>query len=180
MKRIFAVGAMALLIAGTAQAQGGSGSDHSGPGGAGAGVGGSLGAFLPTPSTGGGGMGGGPTGNNVNGVSTSFQAGGNVTTTVGGATVPVPATAAAQVGGTLSGNATQSAAFVSGLSGTIGSGPATALAQALQALGASPSFLTLVAAVNAYNAAVNALPAGAQPPAQLLAARAALQRLSGR
>lgn len=184
MKRIFAVGAIALLIGGTAQAQtGGSGSGSSGPGGSGAGVGGSIGAFIPMPGGGpgvggeGGGAGGGPMANNVNGVATSFSSGGNVTTNIGGTNVSVPQAASQNVGQILQGNANAASSFTAALTGTIGAGPAGALAQALATLGSAPTFSNLVSAVNAYNAAVAALPAGTAVPAQLLAARAALQRM---
>lgn len=178
MKRILAVGALALMTGSTALAQGGSGSDHSGVGGAGAGVGGSLGLGVPTSGTTGSGGGFGLTVNSVNGVATSFQAGGNVTTTIGTTTVTVPPAAAATVGGALAGNTAAVNSLTTGLTASVGAGPAANLSQALVTLGGAPSFANLVSAVNAYNAAVAALPAGATPPAQLLAARAALQRLS--
>lgn len=183
MKRILAVSAIALLIGGTAQAQGGSGSDFSGPGGAGGGTGGMIGAFIPMPGGGPGagaergGAGFGPMAANVNGVATSFAAGGNVTTNIGGVSYTVPQAASTLIGQVLLGSGGASTSLTSVLTGSVGAGPAGALAQALATLGGAPTFANLVSAVNAYNAAVAALPAGAPVPAQLLAARAALQRM---
>lgn len=174
MKRILAISALALVISGVAQAQRHAmGSDFSGPGGAGAGAGGTIGAFVPTGGE------KGPSAANVNGVATSFQESGSITTTVGRDTVLVSGAAAALVGGTLAGNPTMASTLTTHLTGSVGAGPAGTLVQALQGLGASPSFANLVVAINAYNAAVAALPAGQQAPAELLAARVALQRLSG-
>jgi len=114
---------------------------------------------------------------NVNGVATSFAAGANVSTTINGVRVSVPQAASQQVGQVLSGDAGATTAFGTALTGSIGAGPAGALAQALATLGATPTFDNLVAAVAAYNAAVEALPAGTAVPAELLAARAALGRM---
>lgn len=184
MKRILAVSAIALLIGSTAQAQtGGSGSGSSGPGGSGAGVGGSIGAFIPMPGGGPGvgaergGAGFGPMAANVNGVATSFAAGANVTTNIGGVNTPVPQAASQNVGQILGGSTGAASSFTTALTGTIGAGPAGALANALATLGSAPTFTNLVSAINAYNAAIAALPAGAPVPAQLLAARAALSRM---
>lgn len=183
MKRLLAVGAIALLIGGTAQAQSGSGSGASGPGGAGSGTGGMIGAFIPAPGGGpgvgaeGGGAGFGPMAANINGVATSFAAGGNVTTNIGGTNVTVPQAASVQVGQMLGGNVAAQSSFTAALTGSVGAVPAAALADALTTLGGAPTFANLLSAVNAFNAAVAALPAGAPVPAQLLAARAALGRM---
>ena len=183
MKRILAVGAMALLIGSTAQAQGGSGSGHTNPGGGGSGIGGMIGAFIPAlgggPGVGAerGGAGFGPMAANVNGVATSFAAGANVSTNINGVNTPVPQAASQNVGQILGGSTGALASFTAALAGSIGPGPAGALGNALATLGGAPTFANLVSAVNAYNAAVAALPAGTPVPAQLLAARAALQRM---
>lgn len=183
MKRILAVSAIALLIGGTAQAQGGSGSGHTNPGGGGGGTGGMIGAFIPMPGGGPGvgaergGAGFGPMAANINGVATSFAAGGNVSTNIGGVNTPVPQGASVQVGQMLGGNTGAASSFTAALTGSVGAGPAGALSNALATLGGAPTFTNLVSAINAYNAAVAALPAGAPVPAQLLAARAALGRM---
>lgn len=175
MKSILAVGALALVFSGSALAQGGAGSDHTGPGGAGAGVSGTTGAYMPILS--GSGTGAGPNAANVHGIATSFSSGAAVTMTMGGQTVTVPAAAAATVGSMLLGNTNSTTAFTSSLAGVVGTSAAATLAQALVIVGASPNYGNLLIAVNAYNAAVAALPAGQQPPAALLAARAALLRM---
>lgn len=195
MTRMIGVGALLVALAGSVQAQGstgGSGSDFSGVGGAGGGTGGSLGIGVPGGTSGSGtgtGTGTGGTGGSApvtggGGVSTvgSSLAGntGGITLTVGGAQVNVPAAAVQAVGQALATPTPQAAAnFVSLLqAGGVPSAPSTALGQALTALGSTPTFANLVSAVQAYNAAVQALPAGAAPPAALLAARAALVQLS--
>jgi hypothetical protein len=203
LSRIIGAPALLLLLAlqvtvpGHAQAQGsggGSGSDFSGPGGAGGGTGGSLGIGVPGGNAGSGAGsttgtgtgtatgGGAPItgGGGVSTVGSGFARNtGGITLTVGGASVTVPASVVQAVGQTLSAPTPQATtAFVDLLTaGGVPGAPSSALGQALSALGSTPTFATLVNAVQAYNAAVQALPAGASPPPALLAARAALVQL---
>jgi hypothetical protein len=171
------LGAVALLATTTAEAQ--NGSDYSGPGGAGGGVGASLGLGVPsgrggalTRGTGGGGLSA-----TFRSTTASLNSGQPQTLSIGGQSVTVPGSALQQVGAVLGGASPANVtALVRSLAGGgIGSGPANTLAGALATLGASGgSFVALVAAVNAYNAAVGALPAGQPAPPSLLAVRAAL------
>ena len=90
-----------------------------------------------------------------------------------GGTATLPAAAARAIGALLSGNGT--AADVQTAAAAFGGTPAaTALANALQAMGNSLSPETAAAAVNAHNAAVDALPAGANPGPGLMASRQVL------
>ncbi|MHB1313358.1 MAG: hypothetical protein ACYC3L_15180 [Gemmatimonadaceae bacterium] len=163
MKRILSAGVLALVISGSALAQSGSQSPTSGPGGGGAGVGGMLGAFLPSPSgVGGSGASLGSRMSNVRGNGPAAVAMREVGGALTGATGAV---------GTLSASLT---------SGGVPATAANALAQALGAFGAAPTLANLQAAVEAYNAAVRATPAGTRPSASMRAARNALRTLSGR
>jgi len=107
---------------------------------------------------------------------------GTFASAAGGLSVPNPSTGgevavsgniAQAVGGVLSGNpsagqrATASEAFG-------GTSAASALVDALVALGNNPNASTVTAAIQAYNAAVQALPAGQSPGPGLLAARSVL------
>jgi uncharacterized phage infection (PIP) family protein YhgE len=96
-----------------------------------------------------------------------------------GGNLNVPTSVVQALAGILSGapTAAQLSTFTSALAGV----PATAsaaLVAALQALGSRGSFPNLVRAVSAYNAAVDALPAGTTPPPALAAVRLALFQAS--
>lgn len=148
--------------------------------GAGAGMGG---AVAPLGLPGGSGPGGtaGLSGNAVAGLAnaraafTNATGGGTSVTNPSGGTVVVPQAAAQALGAVLGGSPTaaQTAALATAF-GPTPAGQANGLANALAALGANGSFSALVNAVQAYNAAVDALPAGATPSPALLAARQAL------
>lgn len=164
MKRILAASALALMIGSTAQAQGGSGSDFSGPGGAGAGMGGTVGAFMPLP----------------NGMASG--SGINVGNRLAAATGNSPmAQASREVGGVLSGTAGSIGTLVASLTtGGVPSGPANALAQSLSTFSGAPTLANLVLAVQAYNAAVRAMPPGTRASPAMRMARLALIRLGSR
>lgn len=158
MKNVLSALALVAALASSAVAQS---SEGSGPGGLGGGLGGSLG--LGVPGGGGGGLGGASGFRNATGsVSVNSPAGGSVT---------IARATAQALGAVLSNSST--AAQRQALATEFGAG-GPALVEALVALGSNPSSATLVAAVNAYNAAVDALPAGATPTPALLAARQAL------
>jgi hypothetical protein len=105
-----------------------------------------------------------------NGASVPNPAGGNVT---------VPQAAAQALGGVLGGSPTpaQITAVTNALTG-VPAGASGPLVRALAAFGSSANIGTLTTAVNAFNAAVNALPAGAAVPPALLAIRSALAQAS--
>lgn len=181
MKRILAVGMLAAVVAASVQAQGtgltAQGSNFTGPGGGGSGATATVGAYLPTsiPS-----VGVAPNGMPRGGGVASFPtatAPANVTIGSGANAVTVEIPAAAQqaaAGAIVSGNVT---GFVQSLGSSVPTAQATALGNALAALGtqlassANPS-ATLSTAIQAFNDAVNALPAGSAVPASLVAARA--------
>lgn len=182
MKRIFAVSVLATLMAVSAQAQSTGltavGSNFSGPGGGGGGVTGTVGAYLPSPAGGTGGGFSAGTGMPSGGPAAGF-AGATASTNVqlGNLTVSVSADAQnAVAGAVVSGSTT---AFTQSLSAAVPATQATALGNALVALGTdarggSPvSFATALSnAIAAFNAAVNAMPAGTGVPQSLIAARA--------
>jgi len=196
MKRILAMGVLATVVATSLQAQvtKGAGSNFTGPGGGGAGVTGGLGAFNPTiagSSIGGGGFSGGPTISSFAGASgptiVNLGSGANrISVTVSASDQRAVASA---VGGGTPNNTPNTAAFLASL-GTFGSTPqGQALANALAAFGnARNTFIqsrgsgstlvvartALISAVNAFNDAVQALPAGATVPPSMIAARALL------
>lgn len=177
-KKILAAAALVALASSAAVAQ----TDFGSPIGAGAGMGG---AVAPLGVPGGAGGGGAMSGAGAaglanaraammnagsNGVSVPNPAGGNVT---------VPQAAAQALGAVLGGNPTaaQRSAVLSALS-PVPASAANALTGALQALGANPSGANLGRAIAAFNAAIDALPAGQNPPAALLGARLALSQAS--
>jgi len=90
-----------------------------------------------------------------------------------GGTVAVPTPAAQALGAVLSWSAT--AAQLQTLNAALGGGVVNgALVSALQALVAEPSGKSLVAAREAYNAAIRATPAGQTPSATIIAVRGLL------
>lgn len=163
MKNVLSALALVAALASSAVAQS---SEGSGPGGLGGGLGGSIGLGVPgnTGGSAGGGAGGaaGAFLNASGSVSVNNPAGGSVS---------ISQATAQALGAVLSNSST--AAQRQALATEIGAG-GPALVEALVALGSNPSSATLVAAVNAYNAAVDALPAGATPTPALLAARQVL------
>ena len=165
MKRILSAGVLALVLSGTALAQGGSGSDFTGPGGAGAGLGGSLGAFLPSPN-------GLAPGSGIN-------VGNRMSAARGNSSVAV---ANRLVGGALTNAPGAVTALTSSLTASnVGSTQASALATALAAFGSAPTLANLQAAVTAYNDAVRSMPAGtARQSADMRTVRHALLRLGAR
>lgn len=90
-----------------------------------------------------------------------------------GGEVAVPGNVAQAIGAILGGNpsSAQRATAAEALGGTAA---ASALVDALVALGSNPSASTVTAAIQAYNAAVQALPSGQSPGPGLLAARSVL------
>jgi len=183
MKRIFAASVLATLMAVSAQAQNSgltaAGSNFTGPGGGGGGVTGTVGAFLPSPAggTSGGGFTAG-TGMPSGGTASSFSgATAPANVQVGNLTVSVSANAQQAVAGAVvNGNV---AGFTTSLGGAVPTTQAAALGNALASLGTdarggSPvAFASALSnAIAAFNAAVNAIPAGTAVPQSLIAARA--------
>jgi hypothetical protein len=158
MKNVLSALALVAALASSAVAQS---SEGSGPGGLGGGLGGSIGLGVP------GGVGGG-----LGGASGFLNATGSVSVSnPAGGTVTISQAIAQALGAVLNNSST--AEQRAALAAAIGNG-GPALVEALVALGSNPSSATLVAAVNAFNAAVDALPAGATPTPALLAARQVL------
>lgn len=158
--------------------------DAGSPMGAGAGLGASV-APLGLPGGGGGAPGGALSGIGSQGFANSraafmnsTSAGVSVANPAGG-TVTVPQAAAQALGGVLGGSPTpaQTTALTNALTGVPASS-AGALVRAMTAFGANANFGSLSTAVAAFNAAVNALPAGAAVPPALLAVRQALAAAS--
>jgi hypothetical protein len=177
-KQILAALALVASASSIAVAQ----TDFGSPIGAGAGLGA---AVAPLGVPGGNGPGGtaGLSGNGAQGLANARAAfmnatgGGATVQNPAGGTVTVPQAAAQALGGVLGGNPT--AAQVSTLTSALNAGSASApLVQALQALGGNASTANLGRAIAAFNAAVDATPAGANPSPALLAVRQALAAAS--
>jgi len=167
-----------MLVGPLAAQQGGTGSDVSGPGGGGGGLGGAVAPIgIPTPPPSGPlSSAGSSAAANIVGLFAS--AGGVTVSNPAGGTVTVPAAAAQAISAVLSGGG---AAAVANLSSVLTAGrvpptEAQALATALGQLGASPNLTTLTAAIEAFNAAVNA--SSGTPSPALLGVRFALASLS--
>lgn len=184
MKRILAVGVLAAVMAATAQGQlMAAGSNFTGPGGGGGGATATVGAFLPTATvavT----MGGLPSNSSA---ASFFSATAPANVTVGSGsnsvTVSVSVEAQRSAAGAVS-SAANVSAFVSSLTG-VPTAQAQALGNALAQIGEAAGrntygttggqlFTAVNNAIQAYNNAVNALPAGAPVPQSLIAARAIL------
>lgn len=160
--------------------------DAGSPMGAGAGLGASVAPLgLPGGGTGRGAPGGALSGAGSQGFANSRAAfmnaastGVSVTNPAGG-TMTLPQAAARALGGVLGGSPTpaQTTALTNALTGVPASS-AGALVRAMTAFGANANFGSLSTAVAAFNAAVNALPAGAAVPPALLAVRQALAAAS--
>ena len=179
-QQVVRVAMFATLTVAVAEAQSGAGSDFTGPGGGGGGAGGAV-APIGVPV-------GRPTGGlspagalGVSGVANTFGnpgAGGlSISNPAGGTVTVAPATAravAAVLGG---GGAPAAQNLQNVLVGEgVPAGPAGTLANAMAALGANPSRANLVAAIEAFNAAIDA-GAGTPSPA-MLAVRFALASAS--
>lgn len=181
MHQIVRVAMLATLTVAVAEAQSGGGSDFTGPGGGGGGAGGAI-APIGVPV-------GPPTGplsppglTGIQGLTRTFLnpgAGGlSISNPAGGTVTIAPATARA-VAAVLSGagGPTASQNLLNVLVGEgVASGPAGALTNAMAALGANPSRANLVAAILAFNAAIDA-GTGTPSPA-LLAVRFAIATAS--
>lgn len=183
VKKVLAALAISATFASAAMAQ----TDAGGPG-----SGGSLGGSVAPLGLPGGGGGAAPSGgtsglsgsgaSGLAGARASFlnaAAGGATVSNPAGGTATVPQNAARALGAVLGGNSTttQMTTLSSALTG-VPAASATALGNALAAFGRGASFTTLSAAVAAYNAALNAMPAGAAPSPTLLAVRSALAAAS--
>jgi len=161
LKRIF----IATLLVAAASSQGAAQTDNPNPG-SGPSLGGSV-APSGVPGSGFAGLAG------TAGTFASAASGLTVSNPTTGGEVAVPGNVAQAVGGVLGGSpsagqrATASQAFG-------GNAAATALVDALVALGSNPNVSTVTAAIQAYNAAIQALPAGESPSPGLLAARSVL------
>lgn len=192
MKRIMAVGVLAMMVAASAQGQNSglmaAGSNFTGPGGGGGGATGTIGAFLPgngglsMVTTSGGGLpffGGGA------GFATATAP---ATVTIGSGANSISVTVSASDQQAAAGpiiSAANISAFVSSLTGVPGV-QAQALGNALSTLGNAIRSVTggrssisypqtraaITAAIDAFNAATSSLPAGSPVPGSLVAARA--------
>lgn len=184
-KKIFAALALLATASTVATAQ----TDFGSPLGAGSGVGGAV-APLGLPS--GLGIAGAASSrpmppafqrgiSSARAVFAGAPAGGTRLTNPAGGSVVVSQSISQALGGVLGG--APSPAQTSALSGALGGVPAssaTALVTALQAMGANGSRGNLAAVVNAFNAALDAIPAGQPVPTALIAIRAAVAGQFGR
>jgi hypothetical protein len=179
-QQVVRVAMFATLTVAVAEAQGGAGSDFTGPGGGGGGAGGAIapigvpmgppaGPLSPAGSAG------------VSGVAATFGnpgAGGlSISNPAGGTVTIAPATARA-IAAVLSGGGAPAAQNLQNVlvGEGVPAGAAGALANALAALSSNPSRANLVAAIEAFNAAVDAGPSA--PSSAMLAIRFALASAS--
>lgn len=172
-KQIFAALALVAAASSVAVAQ----SDFGSPLGAGGGLGGSV-APLGVPGAAGSGTARGLTGPGITGLQNARAAfasaganGASVRNPAGGNST-VPQGIAQALASVLAGNpnAGQRSAVVS----AVGTSNAEALVDAVSALGANQTIANLTRAINAYNAAIDALPAGQAPSPALIGIRQAL------
>jgi len=178
-KKIFAALALVAASSSVAMAQ----TDFGSPIGAGSGTGGTVAPFVPGLA--GTGTAPGLTGNGAAGLNNARNAFGNAggpnlrLTNPAGGNIDVPTPVVQALAAVLAGTptATQISVVTNSLTG-VPSTAASALVTALQALGGTPNFPNLSRAVSAYNAAVDALPAGTNPPPALMAIRLALFQAS--
>ena len=178
-KKIFAALALVAASSTVATAQ----TDFGSPIGAGGGLGGTIAPFVPGLA--GSGSAPGLTGNGAAGLNNARNAFANAggpnlrITNPGGGNINVPTNIVQALAAVLAGTptSTQSSIVSNGLTG-VPSAVSASLVTALTALGATPNFPNLVRAVSAYNAAVDALPAGAELPPTLAAIRLALFQAS--
>ncbi len=175
LKKILAALALVAASSSLAMAQ----TDFGSPIGAGAGLGGTVAPFYS------GTAGSGLTGTGVSGLNSARNAFANATganvvvTNPAGGNVNVPTNLVQALAAVLGGapSPAQFSSVVNSLEGVPGN-LASALVTALQTLGATPNYPNLVRAVQAYNAAIDALPAGTNPSPGLLAIRSALFQAS--
>jgi len=179
-QQVVRVAMVATLTVAVAEAQSGAGSDFTGPGGGGGGAGGAvapIGVPLGPPA---GPL--SPAGSAaIGGVSSTFAgagAGGLSISNPAGGTVTVPATTARAIAAVLSGGGAPAAQNLQNVlvGEGVPAGPAGSLANAMAALGANPSRANLVAAIEAFNAAIDAGPSSPSPA--MLAIRFALASAS--
>jgi hypothetical protein len=178
-KKIFAALALVAASSTVAMAQ----TDFGSPIGAGGGLGGTIAPFVPGLA--GAGTAPGLTGNGATGLNNARNAFGNAggpnvrLVNPAGGNVNVPTNVVQALAGVLSGapSANQVSVVTNSMTGVPAS-TASALVTALTSLGATPNFPNLVRAVQAYNAAIDALPAGTEPPPALAAVRQALFQAS--
>lgn len=178
-KKIFAALALVAASSSVAMAQ----TDFGSPIGAGSGLGGTVAPFVPGLA--GSGSAAGLTGNGAAGLSTARSAFANAgasglsVTNPGGGSVNVPSNVVQALSAVLGGSpsSTQVSVVTASMTG-VPAGAASALVTALQALGSAPNFPNLTRAVSAYNAAIDALPAGTNPSPALIAVRQALSQAS--
>lgn len=167
MKRILAVGMLAAVVAATAQGQlTAAGSNFTGPGGGGGGVSSTIGAYVPLSGFG--------TVATINRVLSGFRgSSAPVNITVGTVTVSVDAATQRSAAGVILGTVSV-ASFAATLTG-VPSSEAQALGSAMRSLrGAIQTELAgrMVAVIDAFNAAINAMPTGTPIPPAIIAARA--------
>lgn len=178
-KKIFAALALVAASSSLAMAQ----TDFGSPIGAGGGLGGTIAPFVPGLA--GSGTAPGLTGNGATGLNNARNAFGNAggpnasVVNPAGGNVNVPTNVVQALAGVLGGAPTpaQISTVTNSMAGVPGA-TSSALVTALQTLGATPNYPNLVRAVEAYNAAIDALPAGTNPPPALLAVRSALFQAS--
>ncbi len=178
-KKIFAALALVAASSTVATAQ----TDFGSPIGAGGGVGGSVAPFVPGLA--GTGTAPGLSGNGAAGLNNArnaFANAGGPNASVenpAGGNVSVPTNVVQALAGVLSGSptSTQVSVVTSSMAG-VPAASASALVTALQTLGGTPNLPNLRNAVAAYNAAIDALPAGTNPPPALIAVRSALFQAS--
>jgi len=179
-QQIVRLAIIATLTGAVAEAQGGAVSDFTGPGGGGGGAGGAIapigvpigppvGPIAPTGAAA------------ISGAASTFGgagAGGVSVSNPAGGTVTVPAATARAIGAVLSGGGAPAAQALQNVlvADGVPSGAAGALANALAALGSNPSRANLVAAIEAFNAAIDAGPSTPSPA--MLAIRFAIASAS--
>jgi len=181
MQQVVRVAMVATLTVSIAEAQvQGAGSDFSGPGGGGGGTGGAV-APLGIPM----GASAGPISpagssafSNAAGIFASSGPGGLAIPNPAGGTVTISQATARAIAAVLSGGGAEAAQNLKNVLTAEGvpAGPAGALANALAALGSSATRANLLAAIDAFNAAVDAGPSTPSPA--MLAIRYAIASAS--
>jgi len=179
-EQVVRVAILASLTVAVVEAQSGAGSDFTGVGAAGASFGASSAPLgLPSGALAGPLTSAGSAG--LSGVATTFGnpgAGGLSISNPAGGTVTVSPSTARAIAAVLTGGGASAAQSLQGIlvGEGVSAGAATALANALAALGSNPSLGNLAAAVSAFNASVDAGPSSPGPA--MLAVRFALASAS--
>jgi len=170
--KLFAALALVVIGSSAAMAQ----TDFGSPIGAGSGVGGSIAPRLPMSGGDGSGAAGNPLGTGlaqrvaeVGAILRGSLTTGTIVVSPAGGTVVLTQSIAQALGGVLGGSGTSAQISTLG-----GAGVPAALISAIQTFASSGTRGSYVAAIDAYNVAVDALPRGAIVPPALLAIRAAL------